>query len=877
MRRRDAGAVDNYCKAALPKADFWLIAPPAMNPPAPLSYCPDLLHYQRRLTREVKVGNVGLGGLNPIRVQSMITSDTRDTPACVAEVLALAEAGCEIVRITAQTRIYAANLENIAREVRAAGCEVPLVADIHFKPDAALEAAKWVEKIRVNPGNYADKKKFEIREYTDAQYEEELERIRAEFSPLVQLCKDRGRVMRIGTNHGSLSDRIMNRYGDTPLGMVESALEFARIARDHDYHDLVFSMKASNPKVMIEAYRLLVARLNAEGPDWNYPIHLGVTEAGDGEDGRIKSAIGIGSLLADGIGDTVRVSLTEDAVHEIPVARALVEPFNLASAVKGSWDLQSQSVVGTSCPDLNQLAQTIRLDWSQLKKRTSTHLPHWRISGATYAVTFRTKDSLPSSVLEEYRCKREILLERVAMVMKSAGSRDATRELLPIRAELELLTETIIEPALHAAEGPHPLSDPNIAQAVCDALKFFDGDRYDLLAWSVMPNHVHAVLAPREGHELEKIVQSWKMHTAKEANRILGKNGTFWQEEYYDHIVRDGEDLKHQVRYVLNNPTKGRASDIWTGSIFGTASPKDGLGLQVPATTTTATKDFTPSYDPFSYDRRRSSALKIMGYELGAGHTVRVFTTQENWNALAHKISSMGDYKPEIIVEKSGVVEIDPTDDAAVAAVNARPGPCLVTVADSTAMEVIAAFRLLASKVDARHPVLLKDVLQVPTGNSDFLHALLPAARNIGSLLCDGIGDAVLIRGETAPGQSMRLAYNILQAAGTRIFKTDYVACPSCGRTLFNLQSTTQKIRAATGHLKGVRIAVMGCIVNGPGEMADADFGYVGGAPGKINLYVGKTPVKFNIPENEAVERLIDLIREHGKWIEAPALATTEA
>lgn len=600
-----------------------------MNPPAPLSYCPDLLRYQRRATREVKVGNVGLGGSNPIRVQSMITSDTRDTPVCVAEVLALAEAGCEIVRITAQTKIYAANLENIAREVRAAGCKVPLVADIHFKPDAALEAAKWVEKIRVNPGNYADKKKFEIREYTDTQYEEELERIRAEFSPLVKLCKDRGRAMRIGTNHGSLSDRIMNRYGDTPLGMVESALEFARIARDHNYHDLVFSMKASNPKVMIEAYRLLVARLDAEGPDWNYPIHLGVTEAGDGEDGRIKSAIGIGSLLADGIGDTVRVSLTEDAVHEIPVARALVEPFNRANA--------------------------------------------------------------------------------------------------------------------------------------------------------------------------------------------------------------------------------------------------NGLERGAPAI-----KNFTPSYNPFNYERRSSSALKVMGHDLGGGHTVRVFTTQEKWNALAHKISSMGDYKPEIIVEKSGVVEIDPTDEAAVAAVNARLEPCLVTVADGTAMEVIPAFRLLASKVDARHPVLLKDVLQVPAQNGDFLQALLPAARNLGSLLCDGIGDAVLVRGETAPGQSMRLAYNILQAAGTRIFKTDYVACPSCGRTLFNLQSTTQKIRAATGHLKGVRIAVMGCIVNGPGEMADADFGYVGGAPGKINLYVGKTPVKFNIPEDEAVERLIDLIREHGKWVDATVLVNTE-
>jgi (E)-4-hydroxy-3-methylbut-2-enyl-diphosphate synthase len=589
-----------------------------MNSPVPLSYCPDLLHYCRRETREVMVGNVGIGGENPIRVQSMITSDTRDTPACVAEVLGLAEAGCEIVRITAQTKVYAANLENIAREVRAAGCAVPLVADIHFKPDAALEAAKWVEKVRVNPGNYADKKKFEIREYSDAQYEEELERIRAEFTPLVHLCKDLGRAMRIGTNHGSLSDRIMNRYGDTPLGMVESALEFARIARENDYHALVFSMKASNPKVMIEAYRLLVARLRAEGADWNYPIHLGVTEAGDGEDGRIKSAIGIGSLLADGIGDTIRVSLTEDSIHEIPVARALVEPFN------GKPQDQSQSA------------------------------------------------------------------------------------------------------------------------------------------------------------------------------------------------------------------------------------------------------KFTPSYDPFSYERRASAPLTLMGHALGGENTVRVFTTQERWNAVAHKISAMGDFKPEIIYEKSGVVEIDPNDEAAVAAVNARPEPCLVTVADGTAMEVIPAFRLLAARVDARHPVLLKDTFHPPVGNQDFLKALLPAAQHLGSLLCDGIGDAVLVRGETAPGQSLRLAYNILQAAGARIFKTDYVACPSCGRTLFNLQSTTQKIRAATGHLKGVRIAVMGCIVNGPGEMADADFGYVGGAPGKINLYVGKTAVKFNIPEEEAVERLTDLIREHGKWVDAP-------
>ncbi len=597
-----------------------------MNSSEVLRYCPDLLHYTRRSSREVMVGNVGVGGNNPIRVQSMITSDTRDTDACVKEVLGLAAAGCEIVRITAQTKIYAANLENIAREVRAAGCGVPLVADIHFKPDAAMEAAKWVEKVRVNPGNYVDKKKFEIREYTDEQYEDELLKIREEFMPLVSLCIDKKRAMRIGTNHGSLSDRIMNRYGDTPLGMVESAFEFARIAREMNYHQFVFSMKASNPKVMIEAYRLLVARLEKEGADWNYPIHLGVTEAGDGEDGRIKSAIGMGSLLADGIGDTVRVSLTEDAIFEIPVARAMAAPFQNASLAK------------------------------------------------------------------------------------------------------------------------------------------------------------------------------------------------------------------------------------WPGC---------------------SVKAALLSYDPFSYDRRSSSLLNVMGHELGSDRPVRVFTSQEKWNAVAHKFAELGDFKPEIILEKSGVVAVDPRMNEEIAAINDSIHPVLVTVKDGIEMEVIHAFRLLASLIQARHPVLLKDTLIPAVGEVDYQAILLEGARNIGSLLCDGIGDAIIIQGENAPGQSLRLSYNILQAAGVRIFKTDYVACPSCGRTLFNLQSTTQKIRAATGHLKGVRIAVMGCIVNGPGEMADADFGYVGGAPSKINLYVGKTAVKFNIPEDEAVERLIDLIREHGKWIPAPEIVSS--
>ena len=587
------------------------------------SYSPSPLNTERRFTREAQAGTVGIGGDNPIRVQSMLTSDTRETEACVEEALGLARAGCEIVRVTAQTRKIAANLENIHAGIRKHDIGVPIVADIHFKPDAAMEAVKWVEKVRVNPGNYADKKKFAVIEYTNEDYAAELQRIDEEFTPLVLEAKKRGVGMRIGTNHGSLSDRIMNRFGDTPRGMVESALEFARIARKHDYHQFVFSMKASNPKVMIEAYRLLVARLYEEGDDWNYPIHLGVTEAGDGEDGRIKSAIGIGSLLVDGVGDTIRVSLTEDAIYEIPVARTLV---NIIREIRNA-------------------GQDLSID----------------------------------------------------------------------------------------------------------------------LSWEDVP------------------------------------------------------------------------------------------------------------WNPFEYGRRHSSKIEVQGIPVGGGETIRVFTSRDKWNALAHKLDQMGEFQPEIIIDDAQVTSIDPRDEAAVAELNAQIQPRMVTVEDGLDFTVISAFRLLAARVDARHPILLKDVLH-PSDNSenDFLPTLLTASMNIGSLLCDGIGDAVLVQGEQAPGQSLRLSYNILQAAGARIFKTDYVACPSCGRTLFNLQTTTQKIREATGHLKGVRIAVMGCIVNGPGEMADADFGYVGGAPGKINLYVGKEPVKFNIPEDEAVNRLVDLIKEHDRWFEAP-------
>src|ERR1700761_3594142 len=584
---------------------------------SPVPYCHNPYHYQRRISREVRVGKVGVGGANPIRVQSMLTCDTMNTAECVKQTLDLVKVGCEIVRITAPTVKDAANLKNIKAELIAAGCDVPIVADIHFKPDAAMEAAQGVEKGRVNPDNFAEKKKFAIREYTDEQYQEELERIDETFKPLVDLCKARQIAMRIGTNHGSLSDRIMNRFGDTPAGMVESAVEFARIARKYAYHDFVFSMKSSNPKVMINAYRMLAARLLELGPDWNYPLHLGVTEAGDGEDGRIKSAIGIGALLADGIGDTIRVSLTEDSVHEIPVARALVS--------------------------------------------------------------------------------------------------------------------------------------------------------------------------------------------------LAGKHSS------------------------------------------------DKLPPQQPPL----------SFDPFVFARRASEQIALSENPVGgASISTRVGATQDTYAAIEHKRVQLGDIFPDFVSEKESIIQVDPRDGKALDFLANAPTPHLVTIADGCDLSPIVAYRYLAAQIPAKHPILLTDRFNPPA--PALLYPMPSRSGNIGALLCDGIGDAILVRGEPGPGASVRLAFNILQSVGNRIFKTDYVACPSCGRTLFNLQSTTAKIREATNHLKGVKIAIMGCIVNGPGEMADADFGYVGGAPGKVNLYIGKTPVKFNIPETEAVARLVDLIKENNKWVDAP-------
>ncbi len=585
-----------------------------------MSYCESPYFLKRRKTREIVIGDPAMGGVviggdHPVVMQSMITCDTMDTAACVQQTLDLVAAGCQIVRITAPTVKDAANLENIVSELHQRQVHVPIVADIHFKPEAAMEAVKWVEVIRVNPGNYADSKKFAVKEYTDEQYAEELKRIEEKFTPLVLECKRLKRCMRIGTNHGSLSDRIMNRFGDSPLGMVESALEFARICRQHDFHNFKFSMKSSNPKVMIECYRLLVSRLEKEGADWNYPIHLGVTEAGEGEDGRIKSAIGIGSLLGDGLGDTIRVSLTEDSPHEIPVCRDLL---------------------------------------SLIPKLTNTVTP------------------------------------------------------------------------------------------------------------------------------------------------------------------------------FANN-----------------AFP----------------------FDPFHFEKRTTPEIWLNDHvKCGGEQLIRVVVTRATFDKVAPKIRPKDDVKPEAIYEDLNIAELDPTQ-----AVEINCETQLVTVKDGVNLPAITAFRLLAAKLKRLgrdNPILLKDCINFePVPMAPNL-ALLQAGVVIGSLLADGIGDAILIRGESGAGLSLRLAYNVLQAAGCRSFKTDYVACPSCGRTLFNLQTVTARIKTRTAHLKGVKIAIMGCIVNGPGEMADADFGYVGGAPGKINLYVGKIPIKFNIPEAEAVERLVDLIKEHNKWVE---------
>jgi (E)-4-hydroxy-3-methylbut-2-enyl-diphosphate synthase len=678
-----------------------------------MSYCASRLQTVRRRTAAVQVGAVGVGGDHPLRIQSMTTSDTQDVAATVRQSIALAEAGCEIVRITAPNVPAAKCLREIRAQFTAAGFgAVPLVADIHFLPSAAMEAVEHVEKVRVNPGNYADKKKFAVRDYTDAAYASELQRLHDAFSPLVLRAKTLGRSLRIGTNHGSLSDRIMNRYGDTPLGMVESALEFLRICESHAFNQIILSMKASNPKVMIQAYRLLVERMQQE--DMHYPLHLGVTEAGDGEDGRIKSAIGIGSLLLDGLGDTLRVSLTEDSVYEIPVARAIAD------------------------------------------KAMSLWAP-------------------------------------------------------PSPAPGSDLSASVSELRTSISDGVEDAVDPfHFTRRATRLLRFGDGV-------TVGPEHPPAVLVRVTPADLAR------------------------------------------TPFVAADPRLQ-------------VTPPEGLLVAIDSVADLAR---LPASGPAFYALELGSAVTVEALASSAGRLrpgtvlVRAFGAEEAAALTAfaqfardHQLVLAADIAPRAVAALGDTLRACSDPDFIFTLSSRSAGSAHAT----------GAYRQLAAelhRLGLRAPIWIRATAATAIrGDNSFLSKLLEASILAGSLLADGIGDLLSIETETDPVRATKLAYNVLQGAGARISKTEFVACPSCGRTLFDLQTTTQRIRAQTGHLKGVKLAIMGCIVNGPGEMADADFGYVGGAPGKINLYVGKKCVQYNIPQAEADARLIALIKEHGKWMD---------
>lgn len=678
-----------------------------------MSYCFSRYHTVRRRTLEVSVGGVGVGGDHPVRIQSMTTSDTQDVAATVRQCIALAEVGCEIVRVTAPNVAAAQCLRDIRAQFTAAGFgAVPLVADIHFLPSAAMEAVEHVEKVRVNPGNYADKKKFAVKEYSDAEYDRELQRLHDAFSPLVKRAKVLGRALRIGTNHGSLSDRIMNRYGDTPLGMVESALEFLRIAEAHDFKQTILSMKASNPKVMIQAYRLLVQRMAEE--DMHYPLHLGVTEAGDGEDGRIKSAIGIGSLLLDGLGDTIRVSLTEDSVYEIPVAQAI------ARKAMSLWSSPSSVLRPPSSEPAQSGSDSIDPYHYTRRETQRLHL--------TTAVAIGPEQ--PPAVIVR---------------APSAAGLPALREQLAAARLQDTPAEGIIVPVDAAADLTGLTADPGTGLVLELSL--------GITAAEIEP---HAAELPA---------------------------GTMWLRAFG---ADDGERLTAFAALARQH--------------------RHMLAAQIqPA-------DFAALGDRLQELGDRAFVFTLAATPAGAGH-------------------ALGGYR-----------------------------------------QLVEALHRLG----LRAPLWIRNTAATAVqSDPSFLSRLLEAAFLTGGLLCDGLGDLVSIETEGDAARSVRLAYNVLQGAGARTSKTEFVACPSCGRTLFDLQTTTQRIRVKTGHLKGVKLAIMGCIVNGPGEMADADFGYVGGAPGKINLYVGKECVQYNIPQAEADDRLIELIKEHGKWVEPAGAAVS--
>lgn len=627
-------------------------------------FCNDLFNLERFETREVKIGITAIGGNNPIQIQSMTTTDTMDTLGSVEQSIRMIEAGCELVRLTAPSKKEAENLGVIKKELVKRGYDTPLVADIHFTPNAAEIAAKLIEKVRVNPGNYADKKKFEEIDYTEASYRDELIRIEEKFTPLVLLCKEHGTAMRIGTNHGSLSDRILSRFGDTPEGMVQSAMEFIHICRKNDYHDLVISMKASNTLVMVQAYRLLVKTMKEHG--MNYPLHLGVTEAGDGEDGRIKSAVGIGALLEDGLGDTIRVSLTEDPEFEIPVAQKLVQKFQKKIDYKLTYSSKNN------------------FDFFHYNKRKTKALIN--IGGSNTSIVF---------------------------------------------------------------------SDLSKKEKIVSTNFFGFGYSYS--------------------EKLDK----WNISDQAADYVYLG-----------DHTI--DFEIPGTLRLVQNFET-------WK-------------------------------------KHKRADAYPL-------------FTLEEYHQN-----------KPEGIA----FLLLDLDSDFAVSALPTRNVIYVAETKKSQKTQIIRKFQHELAEYENKNPVILKLSYHL----EDLETLQLYASSDAGIHFIDGFADGLWITAPRSLVDLNSLSFGILQATRTRISKTEYISCPSCGRTLFDLQETTAKIRERTAHLKGLKIGIMGCIVNGPGEMADADYGYVGTGPGKINLYKEKTVVKKNISEEEAVDALIELIRENGDWIE---------
>jgi len=654
-------------------------------------YCNSLTSYSRLRTREVKIGDLGLGAHHPIRIQSMTTTDTMDTMATVEQSVRMIEAGCELVRITAPSINEARNLENIKKELRVRGYNTPLVADIHFTPNAAEVAARIVEKVRINPGNFADKKKFELIEYSDVEYNEELERIRERFIPLLRICKEYGTAMRIGTNHGSLSDRIMSRYGDTASGMVESALEFLRIAEDEGYHNIVLSMKSSNPQVMVEAYRTLICRMAQEG--MNYPLHLGVTEAGEGEDGRIKSAAGIGTLLEDGIGDTIRVSLTEDPEFELPVARRLVERY----------------------AQRDQHAPI-------------APLPHLQATGSEGQIILDYGKDFPFH---------------------------------PFHYERRTTKEVVNLGGHHV---PRVIADYSRVEQLTAASFFAVGYAYSV---------------PTD---------KWNL-----------------SDQACDYIYTGSRSIDFGI--------PGTLGVIMDASAWQKIGPRDRT---------------YPVFcgEEFMQAEKKSPLLNFIELDASA-------------------------------VTGDQLFDLDKFDETCV---------LILSSSNSHGMPALRRAFIELQLRGCVTPVIIKR--NYPGADADQLS--LHASTDMGGLLVDGYGDGVMLaaHGAVSPQKLNTLAFGILQAARTRISKTEYISCPSCGRTLFDLQETTAKIRARTDHLKGLKIGIMGCIVNGPGEMADADYGYVGSGPGKITLYKGKEVVRKSINTAEAVDELIDLIRENGDWVD---------